>query len=474
MNLRWRLTLATAAVGAIVALGGTTGALLATQLQMRHQIDETLRTRIAHDPDDDPSHHAQPPPAAGVVARDDHPYGCGPGGRGVPNDALQIVSAKGNVTACGTFGALPVDPQDRRIATQTSGVRIRSIRFEGKHYRVMTAAIGRGTAVMSARDLRESDSILARLRARLGLLGVIATAAAAASGWLIARRIVRPVEKLRAATDRIATTEDLRVPVDVEGKDEIASLATSFNTMIGALTTSREQQARLIADASHELRTPLTSLRTNAELLQRARNLAPEQQQEVLSAVVAEVGELTDLVSELVELARDGSAADEALTTAELSEIARDVAERTRRRTKRPIEVITSNPVDVDMRVRMIDRALTNLVGNAVKYSPSPLPISITVNGRRVEVRDHGAGIAAEDLPHVFDRFYRAIGARSAPGSGLGLAIVQRTVSLHGGTVFAGNAPDGGAVVGFELPAPRSNSTAPRSNSTAPGVRRSG
>ena len=453
MNLRWRLTLATASVGAIVALGGTTGALLATQSQMRHQIDETLRTRIAHDPDDDPGHHAQPPLATGAVRTDDHPFGCGPGGRGVPNDALQVITAKGEITACGSFGTLPVDDEDRKIAATTSGLRIHSIHFEGKHYRLLTAAIGRGTAVMSARDLRESDSILARLRARLGLLGAAATALAAAFGWLIARRIVRPVEKLRAATDRIAQTEDLRVPVDVEGKDEIASLATSFNSMIGALTTSREQQARLIADASHELRTPLTSLRTNAELLQRARNLAPEQQQEVLGAVVAEVGELTDLVNELVELATDGSAVDEAPTTTDLSEVARDVAERTRRRTKRAIDVVTSNAVDVEVRVRMIDRAITNLVGNAVKYSSSP--ITVTVDGARVEVRDHGPGIATEDLPHVFDRFYRAIGVRTAPGSGLGLAIVQHTVTLHGGRVFAGNAPDGGAVVGFELPAPR-------------------
>jgi two-component system sensor histidine kinase MprB len=221
--------------------------------------------------------------------------------------------------------------------------------------------------------------------------------------------------------------------------------------MVDALSVSKRQQQQLVTDASHELRTPLTSLRTNAELLDRPDALNPEQQQRAVQGIRLEVNELTDLVSELVELATD-RADDEAPEPVPLRALAEDVAERARRRTGRDIAVrAEGTPGTVLIGPHMAERALANLVDNAVKYSPGA--IAIAVEGRRVEVLDDGPGIAAADQDHVFDRFYRSAEARAEPGSGLGLAIVAQIVRRHDGTVWATNRPQGGAAVGFELPA---------------------
>ncbi len=276
-------------------------------------------------------------------------------------------------------------------------------------------------------------------------------AAAAILGWAFARRLVRPIERLRDTAERIARTQDLEAPIPQTGGGEVGSLATSFSTMVDALALSKRQQQQLVTDASHELRTPLTSLRTNAELLDRPDALNPEQQQRAVQGIRLEVNELTDLVSELVELATD-RADDERPEVVPLRALADDVAERARRRTGREVTVTTEGTAGtVLVGPHMAERALANLVDNALKYSPGA--IAIVVDGCRVEVRDHGPGFAPEDRAHVFDRFYRSAEARTEPGSGLGLAIVQQIVSRHDGTVWATNRPEGGAAVGFELPA---------------------
>jgi two-component system sensor histidine kinase MprB len=214
---------------------------------------------------------------------------------------------------------------------------------------------------------------------------------------------------------------------------------------------SKRQQQQLVTDASHELRTPLTSLRTNAELLDRSDQLDPDQRERAVQGIRLEVNELTDLVSELVELATDRGD-DEAPAPVALAELSEDVAERARRRTDREITVVQNGEAGVVLvRPHMAERALANLVDNAAKYSRGPIEIVIT--GCRVEVRDDGPGIAPADQPHVFDRFYRSAAARTEPGSGLGLAIVQQIVQRHDGTVWATNREVGGAAVGFELPA---------------------
>jgi two-component system sensor histidine kinase MprB len=310
------------------------------------------------------------------------------------------------------------------------------------------------------RSLGETEDVLSSLRLRLLLLSLIGIAAAALLGWAFARRIVRPIERLRDTAERIARTQDLEAPIPATSGGEVGSLTTSFTTMVDALAVSKRQQQQLVTDASHELRTPLTSLRTNAELLDRPDALNPEQQQRAVHGIRLEVNELTDLVSELVELATD-RADDEAPEPVPLQPLADDVAARARRRTGRDITVVTESvPASVLVRPHMVERALTNLVDNAAKYSPAA--IVIAVNGNRIEVRDEGPGIAPIDQPHVFDRFYRSAEARTEPGSGLGLSIVKQVVERHGGTVWAANREGGGAAVGFDLPvAPPAGPAAP-------------
>jgi two-component system sensor histidine kinase MprB len=220
--------------------------------------------------------------------------------------------------------------------------------------------------------------------------------------------------------------------------------------MLAALTRSRDQQQRLVQDAGHELRTPLTSLRTNIDTLRRYPDLAGEPRERILGDLSSELRELSALVDELVALAVDRYD-DEPEQTVALDQLAERAADRARRRSGRDI-VVDAAPAPVVARPQALLRAVGNLLDNAVKFSPDAKPIEVTVRPGSLEVRDHGLGIAAEDLPYVLDRFYRALGARSLPGSGLGLAIVRQVVEGAGGTVQVANHPDGGAVFALRLP----------------------
>jgi two-component system sensor histidine kinase MprB len=336
---------------------------------------------------------------------------------------------------------------------------LRTESIGGTNYRIVTIPWHAGGSIEIARSLGETEDTLSSLGLELAAFSLLGALAAGLLGWFFARRMVRPVERLRDAAEQIARTQDLDTPVPVSGAGEIRSLAGSLTTMVDALGASRRQQQQLISDASHELRTPLTSLRTNAELLGRPAGLDDDQRRRVVEGIQYEVEELTNLVSEVVELATDRSSDDEVPITVMLADVAAPVIERARRRTGREITIDQADGDRVVARPHMIERAMSNLIDNAAKYSPADTPIVVTIDGRGFEVRDHGGGIAAEDLPHIFERFYRATAARTAAGSGLGLAIVQQIVDRHGGRTWARNAPDGGAVVGFELPAAANNSS---------------
>jgi len=280
-------------------------------------------------------------------------------------------------------------------------------------------------------------------------------ALAAAVGWLIARQVTRRLARLTGVAEEVAATGRLDVPVPVEGTDEAGRLGGAFNEMLIALGRSRDAQQRLVQDAGHELRTPLTSLRTNVSVLRRHESLPPETRTRVIEDLDAETRELTGLVNELVELATDARD-DEPHQHIELGPLAERVAERARRRTGRSITVTADGSV-VDVRPQALERVVSNLLDNAAKFDALAAgdgvePIEVEITGGRLEVRDRGPGIPADDLDHVFDRFYRAVGARSRPGSGLGLAIVRDLVEAHGGTVSAENRPGGGALVSFTLP----------------------
>ena len=256
--------------------------------------------------------------------------------------------------------------------------------------------------------------------------------------------------QLTDAAEEVAVTGRLDVDVPPAGRDESGRLARSFATMLAALSRSREQQQQLVQDAGHELRTPLTSLRTNVQTLQRFPELPADTRDAILADLDSETRELGSLVDELVELATD-TRDDEPDETVDLAQLTERVVDRTRRRTGRTV-VLDAEPAPFVGRPRELSRAIGNLVDNAAKFSEAPGAVEVTVRPGSVVVRDHGPGIAIEDQPHLFERFYRSASARSRPGSGLGLAIVEQIVIAHGGTVTAANHPLGGAVFTIAVP----------------------
>jgi two-component system sensor histidine kinase MprB len=220
---------------------------------------------------------------------------------------------------------------------------------------------------------------------------------------------------------------------------------------MSALDTSVHAQRQLVADASHELRTPVTSLRTNIEILQQAEDMDLPERRRLLSDVVEQIEELTLLMNDLIELAR-GEEPRTATEELRLDLLLNEVVERARRNSPTAIFEVQLQPTIVAGVPARLERALSNLIDNAVKYSPPGEPVEITLSGERLEVRDHGPGISSEDLPHVFDRFYRGAEARGRPGSGLGLAIVRQVADQQGGSVLAEPAPGGGTLMLLRLP----------------------
>jgi signal transduction histidine kinase len=243
----------------------------------------------------------------------------------------------------------------------------------------------------------------------------------------------------------VSATRDLKQRIPVSGRDELASLAADFNAMLAGLEESQQVQQQLIADASHELRTPLTAHRANVELLARG-DLGAGQRQRVLGAAVRTIGELSTLVGDLIEAARDGRSVDARQPLA-LDELVASAVERAQHRAPELGFHARLEPHQLVGARSRIERALDNVLDNAIKWSPPGAGVEVQLAGGTLSVRDHGPGVAEADLPHVFDRFYRAAAARALPGSGLGLAIVRQTVEDHGGVVSVANAEGGGALV---------------------------
>ncbi len=363
-----------------------------------------------------------------------------------PDALSQTLDRDGAITAASDRD-LPVGDADRAVAAGAASV-IRDITLDDLPYRMITAPDQPDGAVQVARDVSATADVLDGLRVRLALIAVIVAFVAALLGWLLMRRTTRPLEDLTAATERVARTRDL-TPLDLDRADEVGRLADSFDRMLGALALSRDQQQRLVQDAAHELRTPLTSLRANIEFLDRARNLPDEELDAVLGGLNEELGELTALFDELIQLA---SATEDATPPQDLdlADVVAEAVERFRRRTGRAVTVSTE-PTPVHGMPTQLERAVTNLLANADKFSPPEAPIDVVLADRAVVVIDRGSGVADDDRPFVFDRFYRSSQARSQPGSGLGLAIVRQVAEQHGGTVSVATAPGGGAAIGFSV-----------------------
>jgi two-component system sensor histidine kinase MprB len=448
MNLRLRLALVVAVTFALVVIGCTYAARVSTSRQLRTETDDFLRQRADRFTRSPPAGFLPglPRPGTGPFARE------GPA-LADPDALTQILTSNGTIASYITGQpALPVDATDKAIARGSGDARFRNVQLGDEPYRVLTVALPGGGAAQVARSVEEAEELLASLDTRLRLIALAGTLVAATLAWLIARRTVRPIEELTERTALVATTKELDHPITVTRRDEIGRLAASFNRMLDELRTSREQQRRLVMDAGHELRTPLTALRTNVDLLRRAHSFDRAQREELLVATDVELRELTDLVGELVELATD-TRSEEVVQPVDLGELVERVAARQQRRTGRAITVAKDAPAVVDGRIALLERAVSNLVDNALKFSPADSPVDVVARGTTVEVLDRGSGIPDEDLPHVFDRFYRATAARQVQGSGLGLAIVEQIAELHAGTVTLAARPGGGIVARLALPA---------------------
>ncbi len=334
--------------------------------------------------------------------------------------------------------------------------RIITVTVDGERFRMAVAEVGDqrgGGTLQVARNVEDVERSLSQLRRQILLGSLLGIALAALLGALVARRLTKPISEVAAAAQQMAVRQDLPHRIETDRTDEVGDLADSFNRMVSALEVSREQQQRLVGDASHELRTPLTSLRLKIDLLDSTPDLPAAQRQELLSGAALELERLSELVTELVDLATDPTAGDEIPLSVDLGSLARDVAENVRRSSGRDIEVVTDETIAV-VRERGVRRAISNLLDNAVKYSPPASPIVLEQRTGHLEVRDSGPGLPDDALDAVFDRFYRAPSARTQPGNGIGLAIVKRVAELHGGEVWARNAPTGGAVVGFSVAVP--------------------
>jgi two-component system sensor histidine kinase MprB len=286
----------------------------------------------------------------------------------------------------------------------------------------------------------------------LFIFGVAGVIIAAVVGAYVARSSLRPVRELSAAVEHVTVTKEL-TPITINATSDIAVLAESFNEMLESLASSRDRQARLIADAGHELRTPLTSLRTNIELLAADAESGMLKQQDridILADVKAQLVEFTELIGDLVQLARDETASTpEAL---DFRNVVNSAVDRVRRRAHGIGFDVELNPFYVVGDSDMLERAVTNLLDNAVKWSPPGGTIRVQLEGDRLRVADQGPGISESDMPFIFDRFYRGDSARKTSGTGLGLSIVAQTMAQHGGWVKAGRSAQGGAEFTIQLP----------------------
>jgi two-component system sensor histidine kinase MprB len=401
MSFRQRLMLYTAVAIAVTVSGASLAVWLIAKHELYAQLDQTLKFQ----------------------ANQTGPYG----GR-----LTEVIHPDGDVTGL----PLPVSQRALNVASGKASGYYTDTTIAGVGVRELVVPTDPAGAILTVAPLHPTQHALARIRFWILLVGGAGIGLAAALAAAVATAALRPVRRLTTAAENVAATGSLTERVEVSGTDdELGRLAARFNEMLAALESSVGAQRRLVADASHELRTPLTAARTNVELLREGK-LSEEEARHALEEASVELKALTTLVSDLVELAR-GAERKLRIEEVQLDDLVAGIVERTQVRAPQVRFVTALSPTVVRADPVLLERAVSNLIDNAVKYSPEGAAVEVTVRGGEVIVADHGPGIAAEDLPRVFDRFYRAAAARSKPGSGLGLAIVREAAEAHGGTASA-------------------------------------
>ncbi|MCW2898373.1 MAG: signal transduction histidine-protein kinase/phosphatase MprB [Streptosporangiaceae bacterium] len=446
LTLRARLTLLTAVAVAVAVAACAAASWFLTRNQLYRQLDRTLATTPAGRPWEVDS-----------ALRD-----CSPTPREVRPSPFRVITAQ-VIRPDGTWCAIADSPRTLVITDAdvqvARGARAQVYRngaaTDGSSMRVLTRRGPTGATVAMALPLREVESSLNNLALLLIPVALLGVLAAASAGLLIAHAALRPVDEFTGVVEHIARTEDLDTLIPVDGKDEIARLGGSFNTMTRALAASRDRQRALIADAGHELRTPLTSLRTNIDLLLRSeaagRDLPADTKHRLLTSVKAQLHELSSLVGDLLELARPDRR-DKPTEVVGLHDVVGRAVERARLRDLGLRVDVEVRPWYVHGDAGQLERAVMNLLDNAVKFSPPGGTVNVRLRDGELTVRDHGPGIPPEDLPHVFDRFWRSPSARSLPGSGLGLSIVALVVRESGGEVSLEPGDGQGTLARVRLP----------------------
>jgi two-component system, OmpR family, sensor histidine kinase MprB len=441
-TLKTRFTLVAAGAAAAVALAITAVAFLAIRTDLQNQVREEIAARAdnvqhlaakyrGHLPDD-----WVPPHSAGF---------------GIAT-YTQIITATGGVWAPrGDLQLLAPSETAVDVAAGRRGAYYAFSRINGSRAMVLTSPLAPGLAMQVAEPLTGTDQEVASVGTTLAALSAVGVLVATVLGWAVAKTGLAPVARLASVAEEVTLTGDPGRRVEVSRRDELGRLAMSFNAMLSALQRSLEAQRRLVSDASHELRTPLASMRINVDLITENPAMPTGERDEVLSRVADQVAELSRLVASVTDLAR-GEPPSTARSPVRLDTVTANALDAARRDWPKTEFSADLDESVVDGNAERLRVAVKNLLDNAAKFGPPEGPVRVRLDDGVLSVRDYGPGIDAEDLPLVFDRFYRAPASRSAPGSGLGLAVVREIALGHGGTVIAGPVPGGGTVLRLTIP----------------------
>jgi two-component system sensor histidine kinase MprB len=446
MTFRARLVIAAAAAVAIAVLLASSVAWIVARNSLVSSVDDTL---------------AQTANAIAVAPHIDGDTSSGA--------LLQVTDGNGVIVGRWYNATLPVTETVKQVAEGQLGPTYQTVVVDKQALRELIVPMAAGqflgspgvnqtvttstTALQLAVPLSGVNQQLTHLELWLLAIAALGVLIAVILGFAVARTAIRPLDAVTEEIEEVAESTDLTRRLEEGGRDELGRLRRTFNRMLAALNRSQEQQLQLVLDASHELRTPLTSLKTNTEVLRRVDELDAETRGQLLDDVVTQLDELTALVGDLAELAR-GERQTAPPERFRLDQLVDDLVSigATHGRTRNLELEAELSECWVVGRPERVGLAIGNLINNAIKWSPEGGTIEVSCQEGVVLVRDHGPGIAEDDLPKIFDRFYRSKEARAMPGSGLGLAIVAQVAAEEGGTVSATNAHDGGALLRFELP----------------------
>jgi two-component system sensor histidine kinase MprB len=440
MSFRGRLALGSAIAVAIAVIGGSAAAYALVRTELRQEIDRDLQARVG------------PLGSFERIPVRDEPFLPRPRFGG-PAGIVQIVSSEGVVLRAAEV-ALPATGAGLAVARGERDHAFEDVTVQGTRLRMLSAPFrlfGTQAAVQVARPLDEVDSVLDRLRIALLFVVLGGIGLATVLGLVVSGAAIGPLRRLTRAAEDVAETRDLTRRVGISGNDEIGRLGARFDAMLEALAESERARSQLVADASHELRTPVAAVRTNLELLERHPELPLVERAAALRTAREQLEELSLLVTDIVELAREGTEPQLEREPIRLDELVGAAVEQARHAWPGLTFALDTDACVVDGVRPRIHRAVANLLDNAAKWSPPGATVEVTERDGEITVRDHGPGIDPADRPHVFERFYRSAAARGLPGSGLGLAIVQQVAELHGGVASAEEAPGGGALMRLRL-----------------------